>query len=85
MNLLIVLNDWLRDGAQLVIETGYYNSAERVLGGSSHWIYALDHRWHFSPESLKLLLIDAGFSEFIFPEKVLRPNWNGIANYSSPS
>jgi SAM-dependent methyltransferase len=76
---------YIKDGGWLVIETGNYKSAERLYGGACHWIYALDHRWYFSPESIKLLLIDAGFSEFIFPDKVLRPNWNGSINYAGPS
>jgi SAM-dependent methyltransferase len=69
----------------LVIETGNYKGADRVNGGMSHWMYQHDHRWYFSPESIRNLLKDAGFCEFIFSDKVLRPSWNGSTGYTGPS
>lgn len=76
---------FLADGGWLVVETGNYKSAERVRRGTNHWIYQLDHRWHFSLESMRKVLSEAGFSEFIFSEKVLRPGWKGSVGYSGPS
>jgi SAM-dependent methyltransferase len=83
-----LINDaasYLKEGGWLVLETGNYKSADRVYEGTSHWIYQLDHRWYFSPESLEWLLTDLGFSEFIFSKKVLRPNWSGSVGYAGPS
>jgi len=76
---------YLKEGGWLVIETGNYKSASRVMGGTSHWMYQLDHRWYFSPESLEQLLREAGFSEFIFSERVLRPGWHGRVDYAGPT
>ena len=78
-------NKYLREDGWIVLETGNYKSADRVSGGMSHWMYQLDHRWYFSPESLERLLTDAGFSNFIFSDKVLRPDWNSSVAYAGPS
>lgn len=75
----------LRDGGWLVMETGNYRSAERVAGGKGHWIYQLDHRWYFSPESLENSLKKFGFSDFVHSKRVLRPGWDGDLNYPGPS
>jgi len=75
----------LKDGGWIVIETGNYKSTDRIIGGTNHWIYQIDHRWYFSPESIKHLLENAGFSEFIVSEKALRPGWNGTTGYAGPS
>lgn len=75
----------LKKGGWLVIETGNYKSADRVACGTSHWMYQLDHRWYFSPESIEHLLIKMGFSQFIFSDKALRPGWNGSLGYAGPS
>ena len=77
--------EYLKEGGWLVLETGNYRSAERVRGGTSHWIYQLDHRWYFSPKTLERLLSSIGFADFIFAERVLRPDWNGSINYAGPS
>lgn len=76
---------YLKEGGWLVIETGNYKSAYRVSGGTSQWMYQLEHRWYFSPESIKYLLKETGFSEFVFSDKVLRPGWNGSVDYAGPS
>ena len=69
----------------LVIETGNFKSADRVQGGLTAWIYQMDHKWYFSPDSVLRLLNDLGFSEFQISEKVLRPHWKGSVNYVGPS
>ena len=76
---------YLKEGGWLVLETGNYKSADRVSEDTNHWIYQLDHRWYFSPDSLEQTLSGLGFSEFIVTESVLRPNWFGKANYPGPS
>jgi len=43
------------------------------------------HRWYFSPETLKILLKKAGFEDFQFCERVLRPDWCGHVEYAGPS
>ncbi len=75
----------LRDDGWLVIETGNYLSADRVQSGRKHWIYQLDHRWYFSPRSIESVLREAGFREFVYADRVLRPGWSGGAEYSGPS
>ncbi len=75
----------LKSGGWLVIETGNYKSADRVEGGIQHWIYQLDHRWYFSPESIAQILRKIGLSEFTNSNKALRPGWSGNTDYMGPS
>ncbi len=76
---------FLRKGGWLVLETGNYKSGDRVKAGINHWIYQLDHRWYFSPESLEQLLTETGFSDFKFSDKVFRPGWKGSVTFSGQS
>ena len=69
----------------MIIETGNYKSTSRVLGGGEHWMYQLDHRWCFSFDSIKKLLLDAGFNEFSVPKTVLRDDVIDEINYRGPS
>lgn len=69
----------------LVVETGNFKSADRILGGREHWIYQLDHRWYFSPESIAKLLGEAGLANLVFSPRVLRPDWKGGPHYAGPS
>ena len=85
IELIINAKKHVKKGGWLVIETGNYKSADRICGGKSHWMYQLDHRWYFSPESIKKLLTKAGFANFIFAEKVLRPGWANDITYAGPS
>lgn len=75
----------LRPRGWIVIETGNYKSVARVLGGTGHWIYQLDHRWYFSPDSIRTLLEQSGFDGFVLADRVLRPGWNGRTRYAGPS
>lgn len=75
----------LRDGGWLVLETGNYKSADRVREGRQHWMYQLDHRWYFSPESLEKILLKMGFKEVTHAETVLRPEWSGESLFRGPS
>lgn len=85
---LVMLKDakkYIKNGGWLVLETGNFKSAQRVSAGLNHWIYQLDHRWYFSPESITILLDELGFTDIKFSNVVLRPDWNGDANYPGPS
>jgi len=75
----------LRTGGWLVLETGNYKSADRVQEGTHHWMYQLDHRWYFSPESMEKILQAKGFKEVIHADTVLRPGWGGEAHFMGPS
>lgn len=75
----------LKPGGILVLETGNYMCAERVLQGESHWIYQLDHRWYFSPASLTRILTGVGFIDVRCHKEVLRPHWSGNSSYPGPS
>ncbi len=75
----------LKTGGWMIIETGNFKSGDRLLGGLSHWIYQLEHRWYFSPESVQQILSETGFTEFVLCDTVLRPSWNGNADHSDSS
>lgn len=75
----------LQPDGWIVVETGNYKSVARVAGGNDHWIYQLDHRWYFSPDSLRALLEDLGFGELVLADRVLRPGWQGKTRYAGPS
>ncbi|MBX9606186.1 MAG: class I SAM-dependent methyltransferase [Gammaproteobacteria bacterium] len=77
--------DLLRPGGWVVVETGNYKSVDRISGGVDCWIFQLDHRWYFAPESMAGLLERAGFTDMTFAQRVLRPNWQGTTGYAGPS
>jgi 2-polyprenyl-3-methyl-5-hydroxy-6-metoxy-1,4-benzoquinol methylase len=76
--------NYLKKGGWLIIETGNYKSAERLRQGAKHWIYKLDHRWYFTPDSISFLLERNGFTNITMANKVLRPRWNGDRKYNGP-
>jgi SAM-dependent methyltransferase len=78
LELILSAQKFLKPGGWLILETGNYKSAERVENGLSGWIYQLDHKWYFSPDSISNLFLKLGFSEMIFADRVLRPNWDGL-------
>ena len=73
LELLQKAKSHLKEGGWLLIETGNYKSGDRLLGGLKHWIYQFEHRWYFSPEPIRQVLTEMGFTELIFCDKVLRP------------
>lgn len=75
----------LKDMGHLVLETGNYQSAERADVGDTHWIYQVDHRWYFTPESLGGLMAAAGIVSIQLHPHVLRPGWSGTLDYAGPS
>jgi SAM-dependent methyltransferase len=52
----------LPDGI-LVVETGNYESAARLISGDAWGLYLYDHMYYFSPHSLEALLKRAGFQQ----------------------
>jgi 2-polyprenyl-3-methyl-5-hydroxy-6-metoxy-1,4-benzoquinol methylase len=82
LELIKSAKEYLKKGGWLVIETGNYKSADRVIGGINHWMYQLDHRWYFSPDSMEYLLKECGFESITLSDKVLRPGWVGSVSYA---
>lgn len=74
----------VRPGGWLVIETGNYKCADRIHGGPTHWIYQLDHRWYFAPDSIKALLAQIGCPHHVLADRVLRPGWHGEPEFHGP-
>lgn len=85
LDLVAKARNRLRVGGYLIIETGNYQSAQRIETGTRWWAYQLDHRWYFSPKTLEALLLRIGFNGMWLGNKVLRPGWNGTPNYVGPS
>lgn len=83
----LLRNAWERvlPGGWLILETGNYQSAERLLAGGDWWAWQLDHRWYFSPSTLLHLLTPLGYSEFRLAERVMRPWSSGTVNFRAPS
>jgi len=85
LELIKSTRNYLKKGGWLVIETGNYKSADRVMEGKEHWMYQFDHRWYFSPDSMQYLLTECGFESIKIYDKVLRPGWIGSVGYPGPS
>ncbi len=79
------IKKFVKPGGWIVLETGNYKGADRVMGGNEHWIYQLDHRWYFAPESLRHLIQKAGFVDLRFANRVFRPGWKGKEGFDGPS
>ena len=74
----------LAPGGILVVETGNYQSAGRVLSHGTWWNYQIDHRWYFAPPQLSGLLTQAGLDNIELADRVLRPWWKGQRDMSPP-
>jgi SAM-dependent methyltransferase len=61
-------------GGWLIVETGNYQSLERVQAGGTWWAYAADHRWYFTPSIVRHALEAQGLSGAVLAPRVLRPN-----------
>lgn len=73
LELIFSAMNLLKKNGWLVIETGNYQSLQRINARENHWIYQLDHKWYFSPDHLKKILCGMGLSEINMPQVVLRP------------
>lgn len=69
----------------LLLETGNHAATHRIWGGPQHWIYKQDHRWYFTPQSMEALLQEAGFTEFVYANALLRPQGSVKVTKSQPS
>lgn len=67
----------VKSGGVLVVETGNYQSLDRLRGGRSWWGYRTDHRWYLAPSVVKRQLGDLGFERIVLCDRLLRPHWNG--------
>lgn len=76
---------YLKDDGILVLETGNFESVDRIIAGPDWWAYAADHRWYFAPPNLARMLRRAGFGHVALASRVLRPGWHGNATYRGPS
>jgi 2-polyprenyl-3-methyl-5-hydroxy-6-metoxy-1,4-benzoquinol methylase len=64
----------LRPGGWLVVETGNYQSADRLLAGENWWAYHPEHRWYFTPQVMASMLQRAGINETKLCDHTLRVN-----------
>ncbi len=58
------LHALLRPGGWIVVETGNWESWQRVASGDAWALYLFDHQYYFSPASLETVLTRAGFHGF---------------------
>lgn len=83
----LLKNAWklVAPGGWLVLETGNYQSAERLLSGPRWWAWQLDHRWYFSPSTLLEILKPLQFSEHRLAQRVFRPWSEKKPDFKAPS
>ena len=74
----------VKPGGWLVVETGNFQSMDRVKAGSTWWAYAADHRWYFAPPIVKKMLTSLGLINIKCGDRVLRPGWQGNKQASAP-
>lgn len=75
----------LNIGGYLVLETGNYQSAERIVSEADWWAYQADHRWFFAPKILHSLMEAAGLADITYADLVFRPWWKGKPGFGGPS
>ena len=76
---------FLKDTGILIVETGNYQSVDRIVSGADWWAYMADHRWYFAPPTVHQLLKKFGLEYVALGPRVLRPWWNGRHSYDGPS
>lgn len=74
----------LTDKGILIIETGNYLSADRILNESDWWAFHPDHRWYHAPVVIERLLRKAGFNQLVYAKKLLRPGAVAPELYGGP-
>jgi len=84
LSLVVDAASWLAPGGLLIIETGNYQSAGRVMSGVEWWNFQADHRWYLAPPQLKRLMLEAGLVDLHLAKQVLRPWWRGKNIMSIP-
>lgn len=73
--LLAAAYERLNPGGVILVETGNYQSIDRIRGGAVWWDYQLDHRWYLAPSVLDKALQEAGFRDIRVIPRVARPHW----------
>ena len=73
LGLLTAAVERLKPGGWLVVETGNYQSAERLRVGNQWWAYHPEHRWYFTPQAMRQLFGRTGLNETKLCEQTLRP------------
>lgn len=73
--LLAAAYERLNSGGLVLVETGNYQSIDRLRGGPAWWDYHLDHRWYLAPGVLERTLHEAGFHNIRVIPRVARPHW----------
>ena len=76
---------FLKDSGILIVETGNYQSVDRIASGPNWWAYMAEHRWYFAPPTVRQLLNKAGLRHVAIGPQVLRPWWRGRHSYDGPS
>jgi hypothetical protein len=72
-------------GGYLILETGNYQSAERISNGSDWWAYQADHRWYHAPDILRAIMESAGLGNIVYADSVFRLWWRGKPGFDGPS
>lgn len=63
----------LKVGGWLFIETGNYQSEDRITAGDDWFLWQADHRWYFAPPSVETMLRTLGFDNMRQAGKTFRP------------
>jgi 2-polyprenyl-3-methyl-5-hydroxy-6-metoxy-1,4-benzoquinol methylase len=77
--------DKLADDGLLILETGNYLSAERILNEENWWAFNPDHRWYHAPGTVETILRKCGLRQFEYADSNLRPDAKRPAPYQGPS
>jgi SAM-dependent methyltransferase len=84
MELIRQAAERLNSGGWLVIETGNYQSMDRIKNGTSWWAFHPEHRWYFAPPVIEELLRRAGLTAIVRADTVFRPGYLKT-RYQGPS
>jgi len=67
----------VKPGGVFVIETGNYQSLNRLRGGRTWWDYQTDHCWYLAPGIVNRQLREFGFQQITLCDRILRQHWTG--------
>lgn len=85
LNIIDACKNYLRQDGWLILETGNFQSVDRVKSGNNWWCYQKDHRWYFTPSALSDAIKTVGFKNISICEKTLRPWVNSSGKFRGPS
>lgn len=84
MELIRQAAERLNPGGWLVIETGNYQSMDRIKNGTSWWAFHPEHRWYFAPPVIEELMRRAGLTAIVRADTLFRPGYLKT-RYQGPS